>query len=218
MVFNGPAAGEFELTTVKGRIAMKFGFIAFGIVAAASLLAQYGGTPMRRPHATMRQPAQQAAALQSLKTYLNLSDAQFMQLKDLSDQNRIATQPISVQIRANQVALHGSMTASTEPDPAKAGRLVIESQKLRTQLEASRRQLTEKTVALLTPEQQQKLATLSSTIQAQREASPGLMPESWPMLRAAAQLGLIAPPTRGAGEAVPADQRRGPAPAAPAQD
>ena len=110
------------------------------------------------------------------------------------------------------------MTASTEPDPAKAGQLVIESRKLRTQLEASRRQLTEKAVALLTPEQQQKLATLSSTIQAQREASPGLMAESWPMLRAAAQLGLIAPPTHGASEAVPSELRREPAPAPPAQN
>ncbi len=218
MVSNGPAAGEFELSALKGRISLKFGFIAIGIVAAVSLLAQYGGTPGRRPQASVRQPTHQAAALQSLKMYLDLSDAQFMQLRDLSAQNRAATQPISAQIRSNQMALHRSMTSGTEPDPAKAGQLVRESQKLRAQLETSRRQLTEKAVAVLTPEQQQKLATLSATIQAQREASPALMPDSWPMLRAAAQLGLIAPPTHDDGAATPADSRRGPAPASPVQD
>lgn len=188
---------------------MKIGFITLGVLAAATLLAQYSGTGEARRHAAAKHPERQAAALESLKTFMNLSDAQVQQLKDLSDQNRASTQPISAQVRANELALHQLMSSSAEPDAAKAGQLVIASQKLRTQLQASRQQLAEKTAAVLTPDQQQKLAVLPTTVQAQRQAAQGLMPESWPMLRAAAQLGLIAPPAHGEGGPAAMHFRRG---------
>lgn len=178
---------------------MKIGFITLGVLAAASLLAQYNGPGEAQRHTAAMHPERQAAALESLKTFMNLSDAQIQQLKDLSDQNRASTQPLSAQVRANDLALHQLMGSSAEPDAVKAGQLVIASQKLRAQLQASRQQLVEKTTAVLTPDQQQKLATLPSTVQAQRQAARGRMAESWPMLRAAAQLGLIAPPAHGEG-------------------
>ena len=209
MVNNGLADGEFELNTLRGRTAMKWGFIALGVLAAASLLAQYGGPGEMRSHTAMKHPERQAAALDSLKTFLNLSEAQVRQLEDLSEQSRAAMQPISTKVRSNQLALHQLMSSSAEPDAVKAGQLVIESRNLRSQLQASRQQLAEKAAAVLTPDQQQKLATLPAAVQAQRQASPGLMPESWPMLRAAAQLGLIASPRRGEGPPAAMHFRRG---------
>lgn len=192
---------------------MKFGFIVLGVLAAASLLAQYGGPGNPRPHPAMKHPERQAAALDSLKTYLNLSDAQVQQLKDLSEQNRTANQPISSKVRANQQTLHQLMNSSAEPDAAKTGQLVIESKNLMSQLHASRQQLVEKATAILTPDQQQKLAGLPALVQSQRQATPGVMPESWPLLRAAAQLGLVAPPARGEGGPAAMRFRHGPPPA-----
>jgi hypothetical protein len=89
------------------------------------------------------------------------------------------------------------LNSGTPADEAKTGRLVLESSALRAQIEASRQELAQKATAILTPDQQQKLETLSSTLQTQRQASPRAMPEAWPMIHAASQLGLIAPPARG---------------------
>lgn len=211
MVFSGPVAGEFDLSALGGKTAMRFGFIVFGVLVAATLLAQFGAPPARRIQAPARQPARQAAALESLKTFLNLSDAQVLQLKDLSDQHLASTRPVSTRLRSNQVALHQLMSSTAEPDAAKAGQLVIESRGLRAQLQASRQELAQKTTAVLTPEQQEKLATLPATVEAQRQASPGLMPESWPMLRAAAQLGLSVPMADTKDGGAPMRFRRGPA-------
>jgi Spy/CpxP family protein refolding chaperone len=142
-------------------------------------------------------PQQQAAALESLRAYLGLSDAQVLQLQDLSTQRRAAMKATSDQIRSNQATLHGMLTSGAPADEAKTGRLVLESSALRAQLQASRQELAQKATAILTPDQQQKLAALPAMAQTQRQASPQTMPEAWPMLQAASQLGLIAPPARG---------------------
>jgi len=84
-------------------------------------------------------------------------------------------------------------TSNSEPDAARTGQLVLESQNLKARLQGARQELAAKASAVLTPGQQQKLDTLSFTVETEREASPGLMPEAWPMLRAAAQLGIVAP-------------------------
>lgn len=193
MVYNGPAAREFETDMTQAKSAWKYGWIVLGVLAAASLLAQYGGPGETRLQATMKPPARQPAALDSLRVYLNLSAAQIQQLQSLSEQSRTSMKAISEQARSNQAALHQLLNSGLETDASKSDDLVIEAKNLRTQLQNSCLELAGKETAVLTAEQQQRLATLSFTIEEQREASPGLMPESWPMLNAAAQLGLIAP-------------------------
>lgn len=182
---------------MKTKITWKYALVALGALATVSLLAQYAGPGGRMSHAAARSPQQQAAALESLRTYLGLSDAQVAQLQDLSAQNRAAMKATSDKIRANQATLHTMMNSGAPADEAKTGRLVLESSGLRAQIETSRQQLAQKAAAILAPDQQQKLATLTSTLQSQRQASPSAMPDAWPMIHAASQLGLIAPPARG---------------------
>ena len=193
MVSNGPAAREFGTDTTQARAAWKYGWIVLGVLAAASLLAQYGGPGGTRLQATMKAPARQAPAIDSLREFLNLSDVQIQQLQSLSEQSRTSMKAISERARSNQAALHQLTNSGVEADAVKADELVIEAKALRTQLQSSCQELAGKAMAVLTPEQQQRLATLASTIDEQRDAAPGLMPESWPMLNAAAQLGLMAP-------------------------
>lgn len=195
------------------KFTWKYALAALGVLATASLLAQYGGPPPHRAHPMSHNPQQQAAALESLRAYLGLSDAQVLQLQDLSAQRRAAMKATSDKIRTNQATLHEMLSSGAPADEAKTGRLVLETSTLRTQLQASRQELAQQTTAILTPDQQQKLAALPSTAQAQRQASPQTMPEAWPMLRAASQLGLIAPPARG--ERVGMGTSVRPAPGAP---
>ena len=182
---------------MKAKISWKYALAALGVLATASLLAQYAGPPRAGRHAMVRSPQQQAAAQESLRTYLGLSDAQLLQLQDLSAQSRAALKATSDKIRSDQATLHEILTSGAPADEAQTGRLVLESTNLRTQLETSRQELAQKAAAILTPDQQQRLETLSSTAQSQRQASPRAMPEAWPMIHAASQLGLIAPPVRG---------------------
>lgn len=193
MVSNGPAAREFETGTTQASAAWKYGWLILGFLAVASILTQYGGSGETRLQATMKAPAQQLAALDSLRVYLNLSDAQLQRLQSLSEQSRTSMKSISERARANQAALHQLLNSTAELDAAKAEALVLAAKNLRMKLQNSCQELAGKATAVLTPEQQQRLATLSSTIEDQREAAPGLMPESWPLLNAAAQLGLVAP-------------------------
>jgi Spy/CpxP family protein refolding chaperone len=197
MVYNGHATCEREAGSMKAKITWKYALLALGVLATASLLAQYAGPGPRAAHAMVRSPQQRAAALESLRAYLGLSDAQVMQLQDLSTQSRAAMKATSDRIRTNQATLHEMLASSAPADEAKTGRLVLESTNLRTQLEASRQELAQKSTAMLTPDQQQRLATLSTMVQSQRQASPQAMPEAWPMIRAASELGLIARPARG---------------------
>jgi len=196
MVVNHHAAWQREADTMKTKFTWKYALVVLGVLATASLLAQYAGPGQRMSHAA-RSPQQQAAALESLRTYLGLSEAQVLELQDLSTQNRAAMKATSDRIRENQATLHTMMNSGAPADEAKTGRLVLESSSLRAQIEASRRELAQKAMAILTPDQQQKLAALTSTLQAQRQSSPSAMPEAWPMIYAASQLGLIAPPARG---------------------
>lgn len=182
---------------MTAKITWKYALVALGALATASLLAQFPGPGPRSGHAMVRSPQQQAAALESLRGYLGLSDAQVSQLQDLSAQSRAAMKATSDKIRSNLATLHEMLNSGPPADEAKTGRLVLESSSLRSQLQASRQELAQKATAILTPDQQQKVAALSSTAQTQRQAAPRTMPQAWPMIRAASQLGLIAPPARG---------------------
>jgi Spy/CpxP family protein refolding chaperone len=197
MAFDGNAACGREADTMKTKLTWKYALIALGALATASLLAQYAGPGARTSRAVARSPQRQAAALESLRAYLGLSEAQVLQLQDLSTQNRAAMKATSDKIRSNQATLHAILSSGAPADEAQTGRLVLEWSSLRGQIEASRQELAQEATAILTPDQQQKLAALSSTLQTQRQASPQAMPEAWPMIHAASQLGLIVPPARG---------------------
>lgn len=139
--------------------------------------------------------------MESLRAYLGLSDSQVQQLQSLSKQNHAATKATSEKLRSNRVALHALMNSSAPPDQAKASRLVAESAGLREKLKASLQELAKRAASILTPGQQQKFTALASTVQAQQEASPRAMPAAWPMIFAAAELGLIATPAQAGGTA-----------------
>ena len=190
-------ADERKADSMQTRIAWKYALGAVGALATVSLLGQYGGFSSRPAQAMPRPPQQQAAALQSLRAYLGLSDAQVYQLQQLSNRSLAESKATSDKIRADQAALHEILTSTNQPDNARTGRLVLESTSLRSELEASRQALVEKTTGLLTPDQKQRLATLASTVLNQRRISPAAMPQGWPMIHAASNVGLIAPPGRG---------------------
>lgn len=199
MVDNGHGARDFETDTTKAKTTAKYALVALAALATASLLAQYGVPGERTTHATVKSSQQQANALESLRSRLGLSDLQVQQLNDLSRQNRAETQATSERIRSRQTTLHELENSSVQPDENAADRLVAESTSLRAQLQESQQDLAQKATAILTPGQQHKLADLSLTVRAQRQASPQAMPEAWPLIHAAAQLGLIAPSARAEG-------------------
>lgn len=203
MAKQRPTACKVETDTSKATTTTKFALIALGALAAVTLLAQYGASSERTSSAALKpRSGQQAGALESLRAYLGLSDSQVGQLRSLSKQNHTATKAISDKLRSNRIAVLALMNSSAESDQAKAGRMVAESTGLREKMRASLQELATQAEAILTPGQQQKFAALASTVQAQQEASPRAMPAAWPMIFAAAELGLIATPARGDGTAI----------------
>jgi Spy/CpxP family protein refolding chaperone len=197
MVQDGHAACELETYTTKAKITKKYALIALAALAAVFLLAQLGLPSARAPQAMMKLPQQEGAALESLRSYLCLSVGQARQLQDLSRLNRAETKATSEKIQSHQAVVHEMVNSSAQADEAQFDRLVEELSSLRAQLESSRQELAGKAMAILTPEQQQKLAALLSTVETERQASPEAMPEAWPLIYAASQLGLIAPPAHG---------------------
>ena len=177
----------------------KYVLIALAALAATFMLAQFGMPAAQAPRVTAKLPRQRGAALESFRAYLGLSDMQALQLQDLSRLSRAGTKATSEKIRSHQAMVHEMVNSGVNADGAQFDRLVEELNGLRGQLETSRQELARKAMAILTPDQQRKLAALSSKVHAERQASPQAMPESWPLIYAASQLGLIAPPARGEG-------------------
>jgi len=115
MVYQGPAAGKFGANAAQAGIASKYAWIVLGVLAAASLLAQYGGPGETRLQPALKLPMRQAAALDSLRASLNLSDEQVQQLQRLSAQNRESMKVISEQVRSNEAALHQLLVRRDKP-------------------------------------------------------------------------------------------------------
>lgn len=150
---------------------------------AGSLLAQGPGGPGFRRNAAGMQPQrlQQAANADALKQYLNLTDAQIQQLKDLRKQHAEAQRPTMEQIRDKRQQLREAVQAAN-PDSAVIGQLTVDIKKLTESMRSSRTDLQTKTAAVLTADQKTKLAALQD---AQK-----LMPA----VGQATALGLLAPP------------------------
>jgi Spy/CpxP family protein refolding chaperone len=144
---------------------------------------------------TVTTPQQDAEALSALRKHLSLSDDQVTQLQELCRQFQASTQDTSEKLRADQSSLHEMIRSSGAPDEMKAGHLVSEASALRMRIEIQRQELNRKAAAVLSADQQQKLANLIAAFQTERQAMPQNMPESWPLIHAAAQLGLTPPLT-----------------------
>jgi protein CpxP len=130
-----------------------------------------------------------AASLDALKTYLALTDAQITQLKDLRKNNfDTNVKPVMDQIHTKQQALRALLQTSN-PDSAAVGQLTVEIKALHEQIRSLRANLDKQAAALLTPDQQAKLADL--------QKAAALLPA----IHQAMAVGLIAPPDPPAGGA-----------------
>jgi Spy/CpxP family protein refolding chaperone len=115
-----------------------------------------------------------------LKKFLNLSDAQVQQIRDVAKQQVEGVKPIADQMRDKSNALRDEMQKDS-PDQAKVGQLTVDLKNLREQLRSKRAARVDSLSAVLTPDQREKLKTLEEA------AKLG------PAVRQAAALGLIAP-------------------------
>ena len=139
-----------------------------------------------RPGQMGRQP--QAAHMMALAQYLNLTPEQVTQIKGLAKQQGEQSRQLHQQLRGNRESLRGMMHSSGAVDQAKAGQLMAETKGLAEKGRSARKELGEKTLAVLTPEQKQKLAALQDAAK--------LMPS----VGAAMRLGLIEAPQRNRGK------------------
>lgn len=154
-------------------------------VAALAMPAQaqrWGMGPGPAWAAGTADPAQgQPPAPAALKEALGLTDQQMQQLLDLRKQAADDNRSVAEQIRARRQEL-ASLMQSANPDPARAGQLLIEIKKLEEQRRARLEEFRTKALAVLNAEQKQKLTELEKAL------SLG------PAARQAVRLGLILPP------------------------
>ena len=159
------------------------------VALAGVLLAQGPGGPgfRRNNMAPRAQRMGMAANADALKQYLNLTDAQVTQLKDLRKQQAESLRPTMEQIRSKRQQL-GEAVRAQSPDSALIGQLTVDIKNLAASLKSARTDLSAKAQAVLTPDQKTKLASLD---------------EARKLMAAAGQataLGLLAPPEGAGGQ------------------
>jgi Spy/CpxP family protein refolding chaperone len=128
---------------------MKMQFATLMMAGAMTLVAQgpFGSPP----------GGQQRTS--AVKDYLGLSDDQMTQLANLRTAERQANQTLFEQLRARQTSLRGLLDSGST-DAAAIGKLQIEIETLRKQLDQNRSRFDEQAKAVLTATQQAKLKTL----------------------------------------------------------
>jgi Spy/CpxP family protein refolding chaperone len=124
----------------------------------------------------------QNPGLPDLKAVLELSDAQIQSLGQLEQQKGQAVQPIAQRMQQTQQQLEKLLQASS-PDPAAAGRLIIEIATLGRQVQQIITSYQQQALNLLQPAQKTKLQSLSQVLVLQLAAQQ------------AASLGLLSPPS-----------------------
>jgi Spy/CpxP family protein refolding chaperone len=124
----------------------------------------------------------QNPGLPDLKAVLELSDAQIQSLGQLEQQKGQAVQPIAQRMQQTQQQLEKLLQASS-PDPAAAGRLIIEIATLGRQVQQTMAGFQQQALNLLQPPQKTKLQSLSQVLVLQLAAQQ------------AASLGLLSPPS-----------------------
>lgn len=142
-------------------------------LAATALFAQGPGGPHMHRMAAGRTTAAQS--------YLNLTDAQISQLKQLRQSEMAALKPIFQQIGPLRETLR-TQEQSGSPDASAVGKLVLSIQALEQQTEPIRSSYQQQAQAVLTADQKTKLAAL--------ESAAALIPA----IHEASGLNLLTPP------------------------
>jgi Spy/CpxP family protein refolding chaperone len=133
-----------------------------GVIAGTTLLcAQALISPM---------PLPPLPAYTAIKRYLNLSDAQLQALQELQESRAAANQAIYKQISDKQTTIN-NLLMSGSSDALQIGQLTLDINNLRKQLPASGAPFRESALAVLTPEQKNKLPGLTNARQLQPAAS-----------------------------------------------
>jgi Spy/CpxP family protein refolding chaperone len=120
----------------------------------------------------------------ALKTYLNLTDAQVTQLREVQRADREAMRTSFEAIRTKREALN-ALNKAGNATPAQLGQLMQEIGALEKSMAANRDAQRGKLMQVLTPDQQTKLTALQEAMK--------LMPAA----HEAAGMGLLAPPEGG---------------------
>ncbi len=153
------------------------------VLFAGALLAQRPPGPGPRPRMGL---GQDAPAMAELKTYLGLTDGQLQHLQ----QERRATGdeigPLARDIAQKQRALREQLDAGST-DASALGRLLVDVESLRKQIESKREATRVRAVSVLTPEQRTRLKTLEDVARLGDE------------VRQAIGAGLLDPPEDGSG-------------------
>ena len=158
-----------------------YGFL-LGLTAAV-LLAQGPG-----PGGMRGQGAQGRPALGAVKAALELSDDQVQQLVQLRQEEQGVVQPLRQQVQEKRKALREAREAAN-PNPATVGQLVLDLQKLVSQIRTVNETYHTKALSLLDATQKEKLQTLEQAterVMRARQAANG-----------ARALNLLLPPDRG---------------------
>lgn len=111
---------------------------------------------------------------QDLKTYLNLSDTQLQSLETIQTNKNQAQQAIFQQINTKQQQLNALLNANSS-DATQIGQLTIDINNLRKQLPLPLEPYHSQAVAVLTPDQQSKLAALTTALQLGSAASQAVI-------------------------------------------
>ena len=101
----------------------------------------------------------QSESMGILKNRLGLTSQQVSGIKELQKKHREDALPLEQQLRVKNQALRTALE-STQPNAATIGQMTIEQQALRKQLQTLNQKLQTDILALLSPEQKQKIGQL----------------------------------------------------------
>ena len=138
---------------------MKSIYLLAGIIAGTTLLCAQIVTSLPPI------PAPNTALMQ----YLGLSDAQMQALQDVQKNRNAANQAIYKQMGDKQTAIN-SLIASGSNDALQVGQLTLDINNLRKQLLTSGAPFRDQALAVLTPDQKNKLTGLTNALQLQPAA------------------------------------------------
>jgi hypothetical protein len=138
---------------------MKSIYLLAGIIAGTTLLCAQIVTPLPPI------PAPNTALMQ----YLSLSDAQMQALQDVQKSRNAANQAIYKQMGDKQTEIN-NLIASGSNDALQVGQLTLDINNLRKQLLTSGAPFRDQALAVLTPDQKNKLTGLTNALQLQPAA------------------------------------------------
>jgi Spy/CpxP family protein refolding chaperone len=103
-------------------------------------------------------------------TFLNLTSAQVQSLEQIQQQRNQAVQSIYQQVNEKQTELNTQLNSSS-PNPVQVGQLMIDIRALQQQAQQASKPFRQPALAVLTPDQTNKLAALVQAQQLQPAAS-----------------------------------------------